>query len=62
VPNFNCFFSGQEINGDNHACTLFQNALQANPQLACLLGMDVGISMTGLRFAGVPIGKDERVQ
>jgi len=51
-----------KINGNNHACTLFQNALLANPQLACLMGMDAGIFMTGLRFVGVPIGNDEWVQ
>ena len=43
-------------------CSFFYNALQANPQLACLSGMDAGISTTGLRVAGVPIGNDEWVQ
>ena len=59
VPKFNCFFPGDRINNDNHARDLFQNALQANPQLACLSGMDAGISTTGLRVAGVPIGNGE---
>jgi len=39
VPKFNCFFQGDRmirINDDDHARALFQNALQANPQLACL--------------------------
>jgi len=40
----------------------FQNALHTNPQLACLSGMDAGISTMGLRVAGVPIGNDEWVQ
>ena len=40
VPKFNCFFPGDLINDDDHARALFQNALQANPQLACLSGMD----------------------
>ena len=62
VPKFNCFFPGDRINDDDHAHALFQNALQANPQLACLSGMDAGISTTGLRVAGVPIGNDEWVQ
>jgi len=62
VPKFICFFPGDRINGDDHARALFQNALQANPQLACLSGMDAGISTTGLRVAGVPIGNDEWVQ
>ena len=34
VPRFNCFFPGDQINDDDHARALFQNALQANPQLA----------------------------
>ena len=58
VPKFRCLFPGDQINDDNHARALFQNALQANPQLACLSGMDAGISTTGLRVAGVPIGND----
>jgi len=62
VPKFNCFFLGDRINNDDHARALFQNALQANPQLACLSGMDAGISTTRLRVAGVPIGNDEWVQ
>ena len=62
VPKFNCFFPGDRINDDDHARALFHNALQANPQLACLSGMDAGISTTGLRVAGVPIGNDEWVQ
>jgi len=62
VPKFNCYFPGDRINDDEHAHALFQNALQANPQLACLSGMDAGISKTGLRVAGVPIGNDEWVQ
>ena len=62
VPKFNCFFPGDRINDDDHARALFQNALEANPQLACLSGMDAGISATGLRVAGVPIGNDEWVQ
>jgi len=37
----------------------FQNALHTNPQLACLSGMDAGISTMGLCVAGVPIGNDE---
>ena len=40
VPKFNCLFPGDRINDDDHACALFQNALEANPQLACLSGMD----------------------
>jgi len=59
VSKFNCFFPGDRINDDDHARALFQNALQANPQLACLSGMDAEISTTGLRVAGVPIGNDE---
>jgi len=43
---------------NDHARALFQNALQANPQLACLSGMDAGISTTGLRVARVPIGNE----
>jgi len=62
VPKFNCFVPGDRINDDEHARTLFQNALLANPQLACLSGMDAGISTTGLRVAGVFIGIDEWVQ
>ena len=62
VPKFNCFFQGDEINDDERARTLFQNALHANPQLACLSGMDAGISTTGLNVAGVSIGNDEWVQ
>ena len=62
VPKFNCFFPGDRINDDDHARDLFQNALQANPQLACLSGMDTGISTKGLRVAGVPIGNDEWVK
>ena len=65
VPKFNCFFPGDRmirINDDDHARALFQNALQANHQLACLSGMDAGIFTTGLRVAGVPIGNDEWVQ
>jgi len=62
VPTFNCFFPGDRFNDDEHARALFQNALHANPQLACLSGMDAGISTTGLHFAGVPIGNDEWVQ
>jgi len=62
VPRFNCFFPGDRINDDDHARVLFQNALQATSQLACLSGMDAGISTTGLRVAGVPIGNDEWVQ
>jgi len=58
VPKFNCFFPGDRINDDDHARALFQNALQANPQLACLSGMDAGLFMTGLRV----IGNDEWVQ
>ena len=58
VPKFNRLFPGDRINDDDHALALFQNALQANPQLACLSGMDAGISTTGLRVAGVPIGND----
>jgi len=50
------------INDDDHARALFQNALRANPQLACLSGMDAGISTTGLRVAKVPIGNDKWVQ
>ena len=61
VSKLNCFFLGDRINDDDHARALVQNALQANPQLACLSGMDAGtgISTTGLRVAGVPIGTDE---
>jgi len=62
VHKFNCFFQSDRINDNDHARALFQNALQANPQLACLSGMDAGISTTGLRVAGVPIGNDEWVQ
>jgi len=62
VPKFNCIFPGYRINDYDHAHALFQNALQANPQLASLSGMDAGISTTGLRVAGVPIGTDEWVQ
>ena len=62
VPKFNCFFPGDRINDDDHARALFQNALQANLQLASLSGMDAGISTMGLRVAGVPIGTDEWVQ
>jgi len=62
VPKFNCFFPGDSINDDDHARALFQNALQANPQLACLSGIHAGISTTGLRVAGVPIGNDEWMQ
>jgi len=64
VPKFNRFFSGDRINDDEHARALFQNApsLHANLQLACQSGMDAGISTTGLRVAGVPIGNDEWVQ
>ena len=54
VPKFNCFFPGDQINDDNHACALVQNTLQANPQLTCLSSMNAGISPTGLRVAGVP--------
>jgi len=61
VPKLNCFFPGDRINDDDHARALFQNALEANSQLACLSGMDAGISTTGLRVAGVPIGNDEWV-
>ena len=60
VPKFNCFFRGDRINDDDHACALFQNAVQANPQLACLSGMDAGISTTGLHVAAavqVDVGK-----
>jgi len=53
---------GDQINDDDHARALFQNALEANAQLACLSGMDAGISTTGLRVAGVPIGNDEWMQ
>ena len=60
MPKFNWFFPGDRINDDDHARALFQNALQANPQLAS--GMDAGISTTGLRVAGVPTGNDEWVQ
>ena len=56
------FLSSDRINDDDHARALFQNILQANPQLACLLGMDAGISTAGLCVAGVPTGKDEWVQ
>jgi len=59
VPKCNCFFPGDRINDDNHARAFFQNALQANPQLASLLGMDTGISTTELRVVGVPIGTDD---
>jgi len=62
VSNFNCFFLGDWINNDNHARSLFHNALQANPQLACLRGIDAGISTMGLRVAVVPSGNDEWVQ
>ena len=62
MPKFNCFFLGDRINDDDHARALFQNALEANPQLSCLSGMDAGISTTGLRVAGIPIGNDEWVQ
>jgi len=62
VSKLNCFFLGDRINDDDHARALFQNALQANPQLASLSGMDAGISTTGLRVPGVPIGTDEWVQ
>jgi len=61
-PSFNCCFPGDRINDDDHARALFQNALQTNPQLACLSGMDAGISTTGLRVAREPIGNDEWVQ
>jgi len=56
------YFPGDRINDDDHARALFQNSLEANPQLACLSGMDAGISTTGLRVTGVPIGNDEWVQ
>jgi len=59
VSKLNCFFLGDRINDDDHARALFQNALQANPQLASLSDMDAGISTTGLRVPGVPIGTDE---
>ena len=62
VPKFNFFFPGDRINDNDHARALLQNALEANPQLACLSGIDAGISTTGLRVAGVPIGNDEWVQ
>jgi len=62
VPKLNCFFLGDRINDDDHARALFQNALETNPQLACLSDIDAGISTTGLRVAGVPIGNDEWVQ
>ena len=62
VPKFNCFFPGDRINDNDHTRALFQDALQANPQLACLSGIDAGISTMGLRVAGVPIGNDEWVQ
>jgi len=62
VPKFNCLFPGDQINDNEHARALFQDALQANPQLACLSGINAGISTTGLRVAGVPIGNDEWVQ
>jgi len=62
VPKFNCFFPGDRINDDDHARTLFQNAPQANPRLASLSCMDAGISTSGMRVAGVPIGTDEWVQ
>ena len=45
MPKFNCFFPGDQINDEDHARALFQNALQANPQLAYLSGMDAGISI-----------------
>ena len=41
---------------ESHTRALFQNALHANPQLACLSGMDAGISTTGLPVTGVPGG------
>ena len=59
---FNCFFPGDQINDDDHARTLFQNALQANPQLAFLSGMDAGTSTTVLRVTGVPDGNNEWMQ
>jgi len=62
VPKFNCLFMSHRINDNDHARALFQNALQANLQLACLSSMDAGISTTGLRVAGVPIDNDEWVQ
>ena len=68
--NLTCFLEIREIecqyaaNSRIRSSALFQNALQANPQLACLSGMDAGtgIFTTGLRVAGVPIGNDEWVQ
>jgi len=55
-------FPDGRTNHDDYARTLFQNALQANPELTCLSGMDEGISTTGLRVAGVPIGNNKQVQ
>ena len=34
LPKFNYLFPGDRIHDDDHARTLFQNALQANSQLA----------------------------
>ena len=61
VPKFNYFFQVVESRHD-HAHAPFQNALHVNPQLASLSGMDAGISTTGLRVAGAPIGTNEWVQ
>ena len=36
-----------------------ESTLQAKPELACLSGMDAGISSTGLSVAGIPIGRGE---
>jgi len=62
VLKVNCLIPGDQINDDDHARTLFQNALQANPQLAFLSGMDAGTSTTRLRVTGVPDGNNEWVQ
>jgi len=59
VPKFNCFFPGGLFT-DTEARALFHRALEANPQLSELAGMEAGVTTQGLKVAGVQIGNDEK--
>ena len=57
VPKFNCFFPSNCLD-DVEARALFANTLATRQSFSCLSEMDAGVSIKGLRVAGVPIGDD----
>jgi len=61
VPKFNVFFPDTSFSLDT-ARSALDRAIRADPALADLAAMGVGVSTDGMRVAGVPVGVDAWVK